>query len=166
MRCKLLLLMIVLAMAGCRNTPPSETSPWIGKNLPEFAFPSIANADTIRSSDLRGKVTLVTFWATWCPSCLQEVPILKGVHKTHGPKGLQVVALSVDKEPQLVEPLARRLGMEYQLATGAERLHMELGLAYIPHTFLLDTAGIVRASFSGGVDREGLDRAIEQLGLR
>lgn len=163
---KLFVLLIVSALTGCRNRPDSETSPWIGKPLPAFSFPLLRDGDSIRSADLVGKVSLVTFWATWCPSCMQEVPFLKGVHKTYGPKGLRMVALSVDQQPELVAPLAERMGMGYPIATGAEVYHMNLGLQYIPHTFLLDSTGIVRASFTGNVDREELSREIERLGLR
>lgn len=166
MRWKLFILLALLSFTGCGNGSSAEISPWIGKPLPDFTYPSIAGADSIRSSDLRGKVSLVTFWATWCPGCLQEVPILKGVQKKFAPKGLNLIALSVDQQPELVAPFAQKLGMDYRVGTGAQDLHMKLGLEYIPHTFLLDTAGIVRASYPGGVDREALDRAIEQLGLR
>lgn len=166
MRWKLFVLLVVTTLAGCRNRSAPEPSPWVGKPLPAFSFPLIQSSDSIRSSELVGKVSLVTFWATWCPSCMEEVPFLKGIHKTYAPKGLKMIALSVDQQPELVAPMARKMGMEYPIATGAELYHASLGLLYIPHTFLLDSNGIVRASFTGNVDREELSREIERLGLR
>ncbi|HOX53205.1 MAG TPA: TlpA disulfide reductase family protein, partial [Fibrobacteria bacterium] len=101
---KLLALLFSLFLLGCRGGSTPEVAPWIGKPFPSFTLASARDGDSLRSSQLKGNVSLVTFWATWCPSCLQEIPNLKGIHKTYSPKGLRIFALSVDEHPEAVLP--------------------------------------------------------------
>ena len=58
-------------------------------------------------ASLLGRHTLVNFWATWCPPCVKELPMLDAFHRTHGPRGWQVVGLAVDGPTPVREFLAR-----------------------------------------------------------
>lgn len=70
-----------------------------GGSIPDFELP-YAEDDSIflKSQDLKGKIVLIDFWATWCKPCLEEFPIIKDNYKTYGHKGFEVVSISVDKD--------------------------------------------------------------------
>ena len=76
-------------------------SPWsidelAGKKAPEFALKDM-NGRSFSLSSLKGNVVLVSFWATWCPPCRDEMPSLNRLYRDNRNKGLVVVAISTDK---------------------------------------------------------------------
>jgi thiol-disulfide isomerase/thioredoxin len=62
---------------------------------PDFTLPTLSG-ETVRLSDLRGKVVLVNFWATWCVPCRTEMPTLEELYQYYKERGLEVVAVNLD----------------------------------------------------------------------
>lgn len=118
--------------------------------------------------ELRGKVVLVNFWATWCGPCIGELPILGELAERYRGAGLVVVAASVD-EPQTrddVEAFARKRGKGLEVWIGADTRDMAaLGLHgnTVPATLLVDRNGRIAERARGAVSRGDLDRIIEGL---
>lgn len=74
-----------------------------GKPAPDFTAKTI-DGDTIKLSDLKGKVVLLDFWATWCAPCIAELPTLVEMHKTHADKDFVMIGISADHDEEtLVE---------------------------------------------------------------
>jgi len=101
--------------------------------------------------DLRGRVVLLEFWATWCSTCMKELPRLKALHDKYRGRGLQIVGVSLD-EPADQEKLAALLAREnirwpqYFPGDGHYRtseLAQRFGVQGIPAAFLLDKQGRV-----------------------
>jgi thiol-disulfide isomerase/thioredoxin len=65
---------------------------------PDFTLPTLSGAP-IRLSDLRGKVVLLNFWATWCGSCRAEMPTIEALHRQYKDRGLEVLAVNLDTTP-------------------------------------------------------------------
>ena len=104
---------------------------------------------------LRGKPMLLNFWATWCPPCVTELPLLDQFHREHGGRGWQVVGLAVDSPTPVREFLRQRpLAFAIGLAglDGVE-LGRSLGNAAggLPFTIVLDSAGAARARKLGAL---------------
>ncbi len=118
--------------------------------------------------ELRGKVVLVNFWATWCGPCVNELPVLAELAERYRADGLVIVAASVD-EPATrgaVEDFARKRGKGLEVWIGADNADMAaLGLDgdSVPATVLLDRSGGIAKRMQGGVSRGELDPVIEKL---
>jgi thiol-disulfide isomerase/thioredoxin len=72
-----------------------------GQSVPDFELSLLDQETRFSQEDLRGKVSLVAFWASWCGPCRRELPALELVHKELSSQGFQVVAINVDRNPAL-----------------------------------------------------------------
>src|SRR5690606_13175530 len=80
---------------------------------PNFTLPT-PDGETVSLDDYKGKVRLVVFFATWCPSCRAEAPDLEALQRKYGAKGLKVLALSKE-EPQTLKGFAEKAGLSYTM---------------------------------------------------
>ena len=106
--------------------------------LPELAMQTL-DGRTITSEDLRGKVTLVNFWATWCGPCRAEIPDLIRLQERY-PDQLQVIGVSEDEGPvQVVETFAAQFGINYPIVMTTPELDRAFpGVMALPTSFIID----------------------------
>lgn len=103
-------------------------------------------------ADYEGEVVLLNIWATWCGPCRIEMPSLEKLHERLGPKGLRIVAVSVD-DPGMearVNAFADELGLSFEIlhdAPGAIRDRYQT--TGVPETFILDREGVIRRRVIG-----------------
>ena len=107
-----------------------------------FAVPA-ATDGTLRLSDLRGKVVMLNFWATWCPPCKEEMPAIQSLYDRFKGQGFAVVALSVDSDGrEVVVPFVKEHKLTFQVGLDPK---MQVAAAYgvrgLPATFLIDKKG-------------------------
>lgn len=106
----------------------------------------------IRTADLRGRVLLVDYWATWCTPCLMALPGVAAVHRRFRDRGLAVVGVSIDdaRDREKVAAKVKELGLEFPVIFDGRGGKGELALANkvlaVPATFLIDRKGRVRFS--------------------
>jgi thiol-disulfide isomerase/thioredoxin len=91
----------------------SQTEPFPGFWAQQWDTPQ---GDTLRAQDFRGKPLLINFWATWCPPCVDELPLINAFFQQHQAKGWQVIGLAVDRVAAVQSflqkmPLAFPVGM-------------------------------------------------------
>ena len=100
---------------------------------------------TLSSSDWKGKVVLVNFWATWCPPCLAEIPDLIALQNKYRDR-LVVIGISEDEiSPEVVKRFATERKINYPIAmTSAELQTRFTGITALPTTFVLDPDGQIR----------------------
>jgi peroxiredoxin len=92
-------------------------------------------------SELRGKVVLVNFWATWCPPCRKEMPDLQKLYEQFGPQGLVILGIS-DEETQKVEPFIRERKVTFPVLLDPGRKANDAFIVEgIPKTFVYDRNG-------------------------
>ncbi len=114
------------------------------------------NTEPLALADLRGKIVVLEFWATWCPPCRTTIPHLIEMYKAYKDKG--VVFISLTSEPrETVEPFVRKMNMPYPIG-GGSRTGRTYGVRGIPHAFILDPSG---TAVWRGHPMGGLKEAIE-----
>lgn len=160
MRVRLLLLSLaVVGLVGCNQHPASPSQPKekvvaageIGSHLPDFSLKDLQGRE-ISSADLRGKVVLIDFWATWCKPCKQEMPGYQKLSDLYGPRGFAVVGFKFNDMPDAEDPLlfADKIGVRYPLAVGPDDLRQKFGgIEGLPTTMLYDRQGILRYKVIG-----------------
>lgn len=107
---------------------------------PEFSLKDLAGKEW-DFEDLRGKVVLVNFWATWCPPCRKEIPDLVKLYERFEPKGFVVLAIS-DEEKDKVEPFIRERNVPFPVLLDPKRMVNEMFVVEgIPKSFVYDRQG-------------------------
>ena len=110
---------------------------WVGKELPALGVTFLGT-----QPDLKGKVAIVEFWATWCPPCRASIPHLNEINKKFKDKGLVVVGIT-DEKRETVEKFQKTLPMEYNVAIGGAEIEKKIGINGIPHAFIVGKDGKV-----------------------
>lgn len=130
---------------------------WRGETAwaaPNAVFKTI-KGETLSLAELKGKPVLVTFWASNCPSCIQEIPDLIGLHQKYSGLGLTIIAVAMDYDPpnQVVE-LANAMQLPYAVALdpSAELAQAFGNIRFTPTSFLIDKDGMVVAETIGRLD--------------
>ena len=115
-----------------------------GSATPPFRLVSLAGGEGELAA-LRGKVVVLNFWATWCPPCVAEMPSLERLHRTLGPEGLAVVAVSTDEdEAELRRFVAERaLTLPVLRDPGGRVASDGYRTTGYPETFVLDRSGVL-----------------------
>lgn len=165
-------LLVAFAFAGCDRSAPGYTpgqfsdpkaSELLGEPLAEFVLPGPSGEGTVTSASLAGHPSMVVLWATWCPSCLAEIPLLKRTWETDSVKGLRMVSLSVDDSPAGVPLVVQQSAMTWPVGISAGPWFGSLGLESIPQIFLVGRDGRIVDSFTGELDSVVFRKAVESL---
>jgi thiol-disulfide isomerase/thioredoxin len=125
----------------------------VGVRAPDYGAVTLDGA-RVALAELRGAPVLLNVWATWCEPCRQELPALAALRARFAPRGLRVVALSVDREAtrDKIGGLARRLGRELEVWHDPDdRASAALGVGALPATLLFDAAGALAWRRDGAI---------------
>jgi len=154
---------VVLLAVGLTRNPREVPSPLIGKPVPEFSLPPVkGRALELASSDLKGEVSLVNVFASWCVPCRQEHPLFvalkaKGVVTIHG--------INYKDSPDDAARWLEELGDPYT-RTGADldgRVSIDWGVYGVPETFLVDREGRIAYKQIGPITPQVLEQKIVPL---
>jgi thiol-disulfide isomerase/thioredoxin len=168
-----LLSLAVVRLAGCDQHPVRSlqskqaaiAAGEVGSQLPEFSVKDLQGRE-ISSGDLRGKVVLVDFWATWCQPCKKEMPGYQKLLNQYGSHGFSVIGFKFDTMMDMEEPVqfAKRIGVRYPLAVASDDLKQRFGgIEGLPTTMLYDRQGILRYKVVGFEYTGVIESAVKPL---
>ena len=121
-----------------------------GSVAPEFALRQSGTDREVRLSSLHGRVVLLNFWATWCKPCEDEMPAMQRLYTALGPEGLELLAVSVDDSPEVVEEFRKRLALTFPLLLDPDKRVAAIYQTFrFPETLLIDRDGVVLERYVG-----------------
>ena len=151
--------------AVVQPTLPSAPAAVVGAPAPDFELKDL-NGNAVKLSDYRGKVVLVNFWATWCGPCKAEMPLLQDRYTTLQGSGLEILAVNIGEDEELVRPYVNDLGLEFAIVLDPElTVNDEYRVLGYPTTITVDRDGNVVDVHVGAWLDEQLDAVLSRLGF-
>ena len=130
---------------------------------PDFTLKS-QNGDNLKLSELRGKVILINFWASWCGPCRMENPHVVELYNHYHDKGLNIIGVSLDKDEAKWKEAIAKDGLTWNhisnLKFWADPIAEKYNVKAIPATFIVDANGVIIAKDLRGAE---LDAKIKEL---
>lgn len=148
----LLAFLIVALATGCGGGD-AGASLKEGDAAPDFEA-ELAGGGTFSLSEAAGKVTIINFWATWCPPCCEEMPAFERLYEEYGDQ-LNIVAVDYSESKDLVDDFIAENGYTFPIAYDEEgnvsNLYPSNG---IPYTVIVDEQGIITKTFVGAANAD------------
>jgi cytochrome c biogenesis protein CcmG, thiol:disulfide interchange protein DsbE len=157
------ILLLGLLAVGLRLNPREVPSPLIGKPAPSFQLPLLNAPDkTFSQKDMLGKVWILNVWASWCPPCLVEHPVVTELARS----GVApVIGLNYKDAREDALPWLKRNGDPYQLTVfdDAGRIGIDYGVYGVPETYVIDQKGMIRYKHIGPLTPEVAQKKLRPL---
>lgn len=159
------------ALAG-RDAPSDDGrpslpgTPQVAEFAPAFVLPDVSGAQR-SSAEWDDTLRVVNFWATWCPPCIREIPLLVDIQEEYGARGVQVLGIAID-EAEAVSAFAAQFDFNYPVLVGQEDA-MELGHRFVrdfiglPFTVFTDRSGRIVQFHMGEIHREQIEAILAEL---
>ncbi len=168
---KLIVLYIAIILtgltSGCsepQQPTPASTGLMKGQQAPDFTLQDLnGNEVTLSSYQNKSNVCLV-FWATWCPYCVKEIPMLKSLHEKYASKGIQVVSVNVGSNDPIkrVRAFHNKYALNYTVLYDSSGIASRLyGVTGIPVSIIIDKKGIIR--FRSNTLPENIDQLFAEM---
>ena len=130
---------------------------------PDFSLTDLSGS-RLTLTQYRGKVVLLDFWATWCAPCKEEIPHFIEMQNRYGPRGLQVIGISMDDDEPPIRAFQQQFKMNYPVARGSAELATQYGgVLGLPITFIIDRDGRIVSRHIGQTKPEVFESEIQKL---
>jgi thiol-disulfide isomerase/thioredoxin len=168
-------LLVTIAASGCKSQQASmdttnakldKPSAREGKQIPQFDLANVAGG-SIKNSDLKGKVTVIDFWATWCEPCQVEIPKYNELRQKYAGKDVEIVGVTIESGSLAdIKPKVEEFQMAYPVVVGDDKVVEGFGgIIGYPTTFLVSKDGTIYKKFLGSPPgkQEQLEKDIDAL---
>ena len=166
----IILLVIIFTNFACAKTKePSEpqntqTSAAPSGYQTNFTLKNIATDESFNISSLAGKIVIIDFWATWCPPCRMQIPVLISVYKNYQSKGVEIIGISLDRnDKKAVLDFIKQNNIPYTILEAQEDILKTFDIQGIPTAVILGKDGAVIKKHVGFIEEKALVEEIEKV---
>jgi peroxiredoxin len=138
-------------LAPTRQAGQSGETAWIGKQAPDFELRTV-DGELVHLAALRGKVVVLDFWATWCGSCLEEIPPLEKLQTEAAPAKMVILGVS-GEDAKAVREWREKNERSFRTLVGAEKTAKDFGVGPMPTLVVIDPQGVI-VTYVVGFDSE------------
>lgn len=136
-----------------------------GTRAPEIGLRDL-DGNPVRMADLRNKVVIVDFWASWCAPCREELPVLERLYNRYKDQGLVIVGVNIDNDESNMRRFLQRTPLSFPVVfDGEHQVAERYSPPRMPSSYIIDKRGMIRhvhAGFRSG-DAEAMEREIQAL---
>ena len=165
-----LLAALAFSVSACQS--PAVQEPEIERETPEaptevsgleFVARDL-DGENVRLSSLRGKVVLVNFWASWCPPCREEMPLLQSYYEEHAGEDFVLLGMNVSDQPGSIEEIIQMYGLTFPIwRDPLGDIMTGLNINGLPTSILVNAAGEPLFVWLGPFDQASLDQHVTPL---
>ncbi len=155
--------LVALLAFGFTRDPREIPSPLVGRVAPPFAL-KLLDGGELRLADLRGKIVVLNFWASWCyPACWNEAPRLEGAWRRHREHGVMVVGTVYQDTAANAREFVKQHGKTFPNGLPEGRVPIDYGVYGVPETFFIDRDGRIAHKHTGEISEAVLETEIQKL---
>jgi thiol-disulfide isomerase/thioredoxin len=140
---------LAILLLAALGASPGASRAALGSAAPTLPVTPLGGA--ARPPISPGKVTILNFWATWCPPCRAETPDLVAAYRRLKAPDVAFLGIDTTETAPIVKTFLSAKGVPYPVALAGPDVYNAYGIAYIPTTIVVDARGVVRARWIGGV---------------
>ena len=161
-------LVALLTYGVASNGPDTSLDDRLGNGervtAPVTELPVLGSDGTGSLADHKGKVVVLNVWASWCPPCVSEMPMLQRTHDEITDRGGLVLGIDTQDASEEALKFLREKDITFSSLRDRDREYgRELGVSGYPETFLIDRQGRIVALKRGPIDQAWLDEHLEPL---
>ena len=154
--------LLIPGLAGRSET--GEVSPDIGSPAPDFVLDDLSG-NPVKLSDLKGRLVVLNFWATWCTPCRTEMPEFQEIYQQYEPD-LVVLGINLEQKPAEIQDFVSQLGITYPILLDIEGLVSKLyKVIQLPNTYFIDRQGIIRIRHIGFLSSDQFHQYLDRVGV-
>lgn len=152
---------MMLAATAALLTGSVTAAPKAGVVAPEFSLTTLTKRK-VRLSDLRGKVVVINYWATWCAPCKAEMPMMHDYFRANQSRGLEMFGVTTEDSVPAFKLQKLASVLSYPLAAKINGGYGAIGNA-VPSTYIIDRKGILRVAKAGAFNEAEFRKAVDPL---
>jgi cytochrome c biogenesis protein CcmG, thiol:disulfide interchange protein DsbE len=169
---KLMIVALTLLVAACSNAgnggsssagSTANASAAVGKPAPDWSDPLVSGNGALTMAQLRGKPVFMDFFATWCPPCNAEAPMVNAAYKQYASQGLQVIGVDVQENAQKAKQFVDQHQLTYPAVVDSGTLSDQYRINGMPVGVFIDKTGVVRKIEVGQLSPEQLNADIKSI---
>jgi cytochrome c biogenesis protein CcmG, thiol:disulfide interchange protein DsbE len=156
---------LALALAACSSnaTGGANATAQVGKAAPDWTDPLVSGSGSVTMAQLRGKPVFMDFFATWCPPCNAEAPMVNAAYKQYAAQGLQVIGVDVQENAQKAKQFVDAHQLTYPAVVDSGTLSDQYRINGMPVGVFIDKSGVVRKIVIGQLSPVQLNADIKSI---
>jgi|WetSurMetagenome_2_1015567.scaffolds.fasta_scaffold172876_2 cytochrome c biogenesis protein CcmG, thiol:disulfide interchange protein DsbE len=135
-----------------------------GDALPKVTLYSLSGSKVTLPDDVRGKVVVIHFWASWCPYCVKEIAAIESIYKKYGDKDLAPFSINVGESRDAINRYIANTSVTYTILLDPDKqASKQYWITGVPMTFVADKNGVLRYKIFGEITGAGLKKIVSAI---